>query len=146
GSAKSLDFPSAQAAASLSSGAGHVFVSKLDAQGSKLVYSTLIGGNDAEAGQAIAIDHTGRAHVTGWTRSTDFPVAHATQSSCRTDAQGICKGAAIAAVLTPDGQQLAFSTYLGGGGDSANAVSLDAQGSLRLAGTIASSNFPITNA
>ena len=146
GSAQSRDFPLAQAMTASLSGNEHAFVSKLDAQGSVLVYSTLLGGSVADAGQAIAVDAAGHAHVAGWTRSLDFPVHNSVQNSCKLNPQGQCEGAAFASVLSTDGQSIAFSTYLGGrGGDRANAVSIDAQGGLRVAGTVASSDFPFTN-
>src|SRR5262249_48015392 len=125
GSAQSEDFPLERPLISSLSGSAHAFVAQLDPQGSSLLYSTLLRGSIEDAGQAIAVDASGHAHVTGWTRSLDFPSAHALQSACKLNARGECKSAAFASVLAPDGQKLVFSTYLGGsGGDRANAVSL----------------------
>lgn len=57
------------------------FVSELGPSGS-LIYSTFLGGSAAEAGQAIAVDTSGAAYVTGSTTSTNFPViSGAPQSS-----------------------------------------------------------------
>lgn len=50
------------------------FVTKLNAGGTGLVYSTYLGGSDVDAGQGIAVDSSGDAYVTGYTGSTDFPV------------------------------------------------------------------------
>jgi hypothetical protein len=55
-------------------GAYDVFVTKLNASGSGLVYSTYIGGSDGERGNAIAVDGSGNAYVTGTTQSTDYDV------------------------------------------------------------------------
>ena len=48
-------------------------MTKLDATGSGLVYSTYLGGSDDDRGFGIAVDGAGSAYVTGLTASTDFP-------------------------------------------------------------------------
>ena len=48
-------------------------MTKLDATGSALVYSTYLGGSDSDHGLGIAVDGAGSAYVTGDTSSTDFP-------------------------------------------------------------------------
>ena len=49
------------------------FVTKLDATGSRLVFSTYLGGSDDDVGSGIAVDAAGSAYVTGDTTSTNFP-------------------------------------------------------------------------
>jgi hypothetical protein len=49
-------------------------VTKLNATGTALVYSTYIGGSGDELGRGIAVDGSGNAYVTGWTNSTDYDV------------------------------------------------------------------------
>jgi photosystem II stability/assembly factor-like uncharacterized protein len=56
-------------------GSGDVFVTKLNATGSTLLYSTYLGGPDTDFGRGIALDSTGNAYVTGATRSVGFPLA-----------------------------------------------------------------------
>ena len=56
-------------------------MTKLDAAGDALAYSTYLGGDDDEEGTAIALDGAGRAHVTGFTASSDFPVLAAADST-----------------------------------------------------------------
>src|SRR5262249_42056331 len=51
---------------------GDAFVSKISVDGSSLDYSTFLGGGSGDAGNAIAVDSTGRAYVAGRTFSTDF--------------------------------------------------------------------------
>lgn len=55
-------------------GLGDAFVSKLSADGSPLVYSTLLGGSAADAGRSEAVDSDGAAYVTGFTISSAFPI------------------------------------------------------------------------
>lgn len=53
---------------------GDVFVTKLNAAGSALVYSTYLGGLSSDTGRGIAVDSSGNAYVTGFTNSLDFPI------------------------------------------------------------------------
>jgi hypothetical protein len=48
-------------------------VTKLNASGSKLAYSSFLGGTELERGVGIAVDGSGRAYVTGTTSSADYP-------------------------------------------------------------------------
>jgi Beta-propeller repeat len=50
-----------------------VFVTKINAVGSAIVYSTYLGGSLGDYGSGIALDGSGNAHVTGTTASTNFP-------------------------------------------------------------------------
>ena len=74
GDTNSTDFPTTAGAFDTSAnGGGDAFVTKLNAAGSGLAYSTYLGGSMTDAGAGIAIDSTGAAYVTGFTGSTDFP-------------------------------------------------------------------------
>jgi len=73
----SPNFPTAnpiQTANDLSTGASDAFVTKLNSQGSALVYSTLLGGANNDVARGITVDATGSAYVTGFTGSMDFPL------------------------------------------------------------------------
>ena len=48
-------------------------MTKLDASGAALAYSTYLGGSSDDHGGGIAVDGAGSAYVTGWTDSADFP-------------------------------------------------------------------------
>jgi Beta-propeller repeat len=78
GITESADYPTTPVAFdSTLDGGFDVFVTKLDASGSALAHSTYLAGTDAEVGSevsnGIAVDGTGRAYVTGWTDSADYP-------------------------------------------------------------------------
>jgi hypothetical protein len=77
GTTGSTNFPTVNPIRAQCGGCGHgsndAFVAKIDASGTNLVYSTYLGGNGDDAGQAIAIDTNGNAYVTGKTGSRNFP-------------------------------------------------------------------------
>lgn len=75
GTTSSSTFPILGAIQGTNNGSqGDVFVTKLNSQGSALVYSTFLGGSNADVGRGIAVDAAGNAYVTGFTRSVEFPV------------------------------------------------------------------------
>jgi hypothetical protein len=116
------------------------FVTKLNATGTGLVYSTFVGGTGADQGSAIAVDSLGNVAVAGWTSSFDFPqVNGATVVLSNYSQHG------MAFSLTPSGAAFNFSTYLGGvGQDSATGVAMDTSGSVYVSGYTGSSNFVVT--
>ena len=62
-------------------GRNDAFVTKINAAGSALVYSTYLGGSGRRSGAGIAVDGAGNAYVTGSTASTNFPTANPLQAS-----------------------------------------------------------------
>ncbi len=111
-----------------------------------LNYSTYLGGSGYDSGTAIAVDASGNAYVTGFTRSPNFPAtAGSFQTSCGTT--GTCNGYfwdAFVTKLTAKGQVI-YSTFLGGSGnDIGKAIAVDASGSAYVAGQTFSSDFPTT--
>ena len=122
------------------------FVTKLNPGGSALVYSTYLGGSNADEGKAIAVDAEGSAFVTGRTASggarTPFPTTPDAFQP-RHDPSG--PDDAFLAKLNPSGTALAYGTYLGGNGqDEASGVALDAHGDVLVAGFTRSTNLPTT--
>jgi len=74
GETDSSDFPTTPGAFDTSfNGIRDAFVTKLNATGSALEYSTFVGGSSAERGSGIAVDGSGAAYVMGETLSSDFP-------------------------------------------------------------------------
>jgi Beta-propeller repeat/HYDIN/CFA65/VesB-like, Ig-like domain len=140
GSTASTDFPTAGALQSTPGGAGDAFVAKLDSTGSKLLYSTYLGGSGADFGRGIAVDSSGNAYVTGSTQSLDFPTASPLQAA---NAGGTD---AFVSELNASGSALVYSTYLGGGGtDVGTAIAVDSAGSVYLTGHTSSTDFPATS-
>ncbi len=122
-----------------------VFVTKLNASGTALIYSTYIGGTGEDDGRGIAVDSAGNAYVTGTTNSLDFPVtANARQKA---NGGGHLQQDAFLVKLDPAGANLLYSTFIGGSGDdNAYALTLPPSGDLYLAGGTESPDFPILNA
>jgi len=141
GSTDSVDtFPTASPLQSTSGGGIDAFVSKLDPGGSSLLYSTFLGGNDADLGQGIAVDSAGNATITGVTFSTNFPTSSPLQA-----ASGGSGDAFVTRINSTGSAPLVYSTYLGGSGlDRGFAVALDSTGNAYVTGDTTSANFPVT--
>jgi Beta-propeller repeat/HYDIN/CFA65/VesB-like, Ig-like domain len=126
------------------------FVSKLNPQGTGLVYSTYLGGTGDDEGVRIAVDTSGQAYVAGFTDSTDFPTAGPLQGSngggtCGTTAYPDPCYDAFVAKLNATGSNLVYSTYLGGAGDDfASSIAADSNGNAYVGGVTSASNFPVT--
>ena len=136
----SADFPLATMG-SLPVGSTHVFVAKLDASGSNLVYAAYLGGNSQDYGYALALDNANDVYVAGSTASSDFPLVN--------PFQGTYPGAfnAFLTKISPDGSSLLYSTYLGGNGsDIPSSVAVDGAGDMVVGGNTSSTNFPVVNA
>ncbi len=137
GTASSMDFPVTSGSVQTTlKGAYNAFVSKLSPDGSALIYSFLLGGSKSDAATSIAIDQAGRAFISGYTTSPDFPMSNAVQSTF----QGAYD--AFASVIDANGSSLVFSSYFGGSNDDrAYAVTAPPGNKLLLAGTTSSSDF-----
>jgi hypothetical protein len=116
------------------------FVVKFSPAGNSLAYSTYLGGTGADTGNGIAVDAAGSAYVTGFTSSSNFPTQNPYQG---TIAGGVN---AYVTKLSPAGNSLVYSTYLGGsGGDTGNGIAVDAAGSAYVTGFTSSTDFPTEN-
>ena len=130
---------------------GDAFVTKLNAAGSALAYSTYLGGRSGyERGGGIAVDRAGSAYVTGTTDSRNFPTtAGAFDRSSGSGGEYGDAGDAFVTKLNPAGSALAYSTYLGGssvdGGDAAGGVGIAVRaGRAYVTGDTQSTDFPTT--
>jgi len=142
GQTGSTDFPTRRAVQAMHGpGVSRVFVSKLNPTGTALLYSTYLGGSNYDSGQSIAVDHAGRAYVTGYTDSSDFPTRHALQRHSGGSYD------AFVLELNRRGDGLVYSTYLGGrGADGGFGVAADRAGNTYVAGATRSSDFPVRHA
>jgi hypothetical protein len=134
------DFPTANAFQT-GNGASYegnydVFVSKLNATGNALVYSTYLVGDYDDAGYGIAIDPSGEAFVTGSTGSDNFPVTPgAYQTSLSNSTSFPYYPNAFVTKLTATGNSLVYSSYLGGYyGTGAYGIALDSSGNAHITG------------
>jgi hypothetical protein len=105
-----------------------------------LNYSTYLGGNGGDTGNAIALDTQYDAYVTGSTASTNFPLSSAYQNSYGGDTD------AFVTEVRSDGEAVIYSTYLGGNNfDVGNGIAVDSSGDAYVVGTTSSANFPISS-
>ena len=144
GSTGSVDFPTTPGAFDQTlTGVTDVFVTKFDASGAGLVYSTYLGGSSAEYGFGIAIGGAGSAYVAGATSSANFPT---TPGAFDTTFNGDYD--AFVTKLNASGAALVYSTYLGGDsgvfGDRAVDITFDGAGNAYVAGYTESTDFPTT--
>ncbi len=123
-----------------SNGLREAFVTKLNATGTALVYSTFLGGSGNDSGNGIAVNAAGNAYVTGTTDSLNFPVTPGAFQSMKAAGQDV-----YVTELNTAGTGLAYSTYLGGDAtDFGNGIALDTEGNATVAGQTSSSDFPTT--
>src|SRR5262249_28347759 len=161
GYTSSTDFPTRNALqATFSAGqpfdvnAYEAFVTKLNATGSALLYSTYLGGNgseDIESGYVnsdifggIAVDGSGNAYVTGITNSSNFPTTTGAFQTVLASGGGDAFVTKLNTTLSGSAS-LVWSTYLGGpeGNDGGHGIAMDSTGNVYVTGTTQSSNFPM---
>ncbi|MBI3921510.1 MAG: PQQ-binding-like beta-propeller repeat protein, partial [Armatimonadetes bacterium] len=121
----------------------NVFLTKLNAAGSAILYSTYLRGALGANTGGIALDGSGKVYVTGGTTSTDFPTRNAYQSAKSNGAD------AFVAKIDPSASgdaSLIYSTYLGGSGDeTGHGIAIDSSGSAYVVGESSANDFPTVN-
>jgi len=147
GSTNSTDFPTASPVQPANGGGAcgggtaacfDAFVTKLNAEGSALGYSTYLGGTSGDYGYAIALDALGEACVTGYTASSDFPTTPGAFQMANAGSYD-----AFAAKLNAAGSQLIYSTYLGGAGPEVGYdIAVDSLGSAYVTGYVYGAGLP----
>jgi len=163
GVTRSADFPTLNPVRSSLGGWTDAFVTKLNPTGTALVYSTYLGGSEDERGFGIAVDAAGQAHVTGWTKSTDFPrTTGVFQPVIGYPDPAISN--AFVTKLDSAGSGLVYSSYLGGkwcltatvrfcssffgpdeGIDVGTSIAVDAMGYAYVGGYATSTEFPLVD-
>ena len=148
GFTNSLDFPTIGALQSTASGSPMAFVSKLDATGQTLLFSTYLGGSSRNYGKAIAIEANGNIIVAGTSSSNDFPHSGSVPSLT-------CSGnndCYFLASLKPNGSAFNYSGLIGGiegtavqtGQSGSGSLALDSAGNAYLAGVTDDAHFQLT--
>jgi hypothetical protein len=125
-------------------GGADAFVLELDPSGSRLLYASYVGGTADDYCNALTIDHSGHAYITGNTKSTNFPTAQPIQSQISNDGMS-----AFVAKLSTTGTSLEYSTYLGGDGglvQIGTGIAVDGDGAAYVMGSTHSAAFPTMNA
>lgn len=103
-----------------------------------LVYTTHVGGTNADEARSVAIDDEGAVYVTGWTRSGNFPLGRMPLDSTPKNREG------VVFKLSSDGRELVWATYFGGAGDDeGRSIQVDDEGRVYVAGQTSSRDFPI---
>jgi uncharacterized protein (TIGR03437 family) len=136
----STDFPTKSAfQPSFGGGKTDVFIFKINATGSAVDYASYLGGDAEDSGQGeLAVDNAGSAYITGFTASSNFPT--------RTPFQAKYGGGNYDAFITrvsPAGNTLLYSSFLGGSGDdNGYGIVVDPQGAVTVSGWTASPDLP----
>lgn len=147
GITRSANFSAVGGLQSANAGEGDVFVTKLDPTGTTILFSTYFGGSGTEASDdganaSIRVDNAGNIYLSGHTTSTDLPTTAGTIQTALSGEQNN-----FVAKLNPSGNELIYSTYLGGTGIERNwDMAIDDQGQVYLTGVTTSADFPLVNA
>jgi hypothetical protein len=161
GSTVSANFPTTAGAPQTSCGdaviegrhcsIGDAFVSKLSADGERLMFSTYLGGSEAEEAfeGGLALDPEGNAYLTGCTESSNFPTKNPLVSTFtgahRSKPTEFCVGEGFVTKVASSGTSLAYSTYLGGSGPTVGrGIAVDSSGDAYVTGFTGSPDFPTT--
>ncbi len=143
GTAGSTDFPTANPIYGTKGYDWDVFVAKINAAGTALVYSTYLSANGwNEYGLGIAVDSSGNAYVTGATNATDFPGVTAGSIQPTFGGAGSNRDA-FAVKINAAGDAILWATYLGGADDDiADDITVDGSGNAYVAGSTRSTSIP----
>jgi hypothetical protein len=148
GNTTSTDFPTVNPLQATNHGASNVFVTKFNAAGTALVYSTYLGGSGVagDMGRGIAVDSAGKAYVVGSTGSSDFPVVNAIQPTNHSGPGSSLQNTGFVSNFNAAGSALIYSTYLGGDlGDRIQAIAVDSSDNAYVTGYTFSLDFPTVN-
>lgn len=142
GQSRSLDYPAVGAFDSSWNGGYDAVVSRINAGGRTLAWSTYLGGDWSDGAGPVLVDTSGNVYVAGATDSTNFPVVGGFDSTLGSS----FRDDVFIAKLSPNGSTLLWSTYLGGTlSDRAAALALDASGNVVVAGETTANDFPALN-
>lgn len=155
GATRSTDLPIANAFQSSSKGGSigngfflgpfDAFVAKFVPDGSRLAFSTYLGGSEYDEATGIALDPAGNIYICGATSSDDFPLSRQLQNF--NASQGEQRADIFVAKFDPAAKTLLYSTYYGGSrNDAAVRIATDRSGSAYVVGFSTSGDFPTVKA
>jgi len=137
GQTPSSSFPTTQNAYDQSfNGDVDIFISKLDLSGELLLFSSFLGGDSYDIATELFVGSQSRIFFTGGTVSSNFPTTQNAFDTTRNDSVDV-----IVAEMNPDGSELLYSTFLGGG--TGFGLGMDTKGYLYVTGTVRD-NYPVT--
>ncbi|MCB0712295.1 MAG: SBBP repeat-containing protein [Ignavibacteriae bacterium] len=141
GYTNSSDYPTTSGAYDEShNGGADLIITKLSSDGSRLLYSTFIGGTLSDIGLSLAVDVDGNAYVTGTTDGSGYPTTSGAYDESHNGGTDL-----IITKLSSDGRQLLYSTLVGGqSSDQGWGIAVDSEGNASVAGTTRSSGYPTT--
>lgn len=143
GSTRSTNFPTQNLYKALG-GSADPFVTKVNATGNTLLYSTYLGGKSEDYASAIALDSTGYVYIAGRTSSTDLPTKNAFDSTFNNYYDAFVMKLNPTASGAPS---LVYSSYLGGSStEYGYGIAVDSKGNVYVAGETKSADFPTKNA
>jgi hypothetical protein len=142
GGTGSLDFPLVNPIQPIYGGGwSDAFVTKINAAGDRLIYSTYLGGDQEDLGLGLAVARDGNGYVAGRTDSLNFPLVNPIQSQ-----HGGGRYDGYVTEINAAGSAWVYSTYLGGiGDDVALALAVNELGEAYIAGSTLSTDFPLQN-
>ena len=142
GTAFSANFPTTPGSIKpVKTGNRDAFVFRLNPEGSALVYSTFIGGNDLDDGYSLTVDSDNNAYVTGLTISADYSVTQGVFNSVAGNGENV-----FISKINPSGSQFLFSGLMGGNNrDVGHNIALSSDNHILLCGETNSANFQVTS-
>lgn len=118
-----------------------VFITKMNASGTSIIYSTYLGGSNIEEVLSLKVDENGNPYLTGSTSSPDFPAQKGSFDISFNEGVSdafVCK-------IDHTGSNLVYSTFLGGNKEDVGiSLTFDAAGNTYVTGYTSSENFPVT--
>ncbi len=146
GRTRSKNFPTTQGAFQATSpdtqSNGDAFVFKLSDDGDSLVFSSFLGGEGYENGESIYVGKNGSLYLTGSTDSSNFPISPSAYQNRLASPE---RADMFYCMMSPDGEQLLYSTLLGGGDiDIGKDLAVDRAGNAYIIGGTYSQDFPTT--
>jgi hypothetical protein len=144
GRTSSNDFPTSDSAFNRThGGSSDAFITKLNAEGNELEYSTLLGGTGWEYAYDIEVDNSGHAFITGIVQSPDFPIS---PGAFDTSNSGLYDTDLFITKLNQTGSELEYSTFLGGShSETGNNIAVDTEGNAYVTGSTGSVDFQVTD-